>query len=126
MRIIEFSREHGQPITLFDSVAAASVPLGDGSGEAHVYCVHIGPGGQIGPHPAGFGQLFLIVQGEGWVAGADGERAALAAGQGAYFARGEVHSKGSETGLTAIMVQVAELEPIAAASRYSTQTLAKK
>ena len=109
MRVIEFSRERAQPIELFRSVSAASVHLGDGSGEAHVYCLYFGPGGEIGEHRAGFGQLLLVIAGEGWAAGADGQRVALSAGQGVYFERGEVHAKGSETGMAAIMVQVAEL-----------------
>ncbi|HUI26619.1 MAG TPA: cupin domain-containing protein [Candidatus Kryptonia bacterium] len=111
MRVVDFSRQGAEPVTLFDSVSAASVHVADGAGEAHVHCVYFAPGGQIGPHAAGFGQLFMVVNGEGWAAGADGRRVPLVAGQGAYFSRGEVHSKGSETGMTAIMVQVAELNP---------------
>jgi quercetin dioxygenase-like cupin family protein len=108
MKVIEFSREHAQPIRLFESVAAASVHLGDGSGEAHVYCLYLEPGGKIGEHQAGFGQLFLVVEGEAWAAN-DGQRISLRAGQGAYFARGEMQSKGSDEGATVIMVQVSEL-----------------
>jgi hypothetical protein len=111
MRTVRFTRELAQPITLFDSTGAASVPLGDGSGEAHVYWIHIEAGGCIGAHPAGFGQLFLVVAGSGWVAGADGVRIEVSAGQGAYIERGEYHSKGSESGLAALMVQVANLKP---------------
>ena len=110
MKLINFTPERARPVGLFESVSASSVALGDGAGEAHVYCLYFGPGGRIGEHPAGFGQLFLVVQGEGWASGG-GERVALRAGQGVYFERGELHSKGSETGMTAIMVQVAELEP---------------
>jgi hypothetical protein len=76
-----------------------------------VHWVHIQAGGCIGAHQAGFGQLFLVVAGSGWVAGADGVRVAVNTGQGAYFERGENHSKGSESGLAAIMVQVADLTP---------------
>lgn len=109
MRVIDFDRKHAEPIGLYESVAASSVPLGDGKGEAHVYCVYFEPGGEIGPHPTGYAQLFLVVQGEGWACGEDSERVTLSAGQGAYFQRGELHAKGSETGMTAIMVQVDEL-----------------
>lgn len=109
MRVLQFSRDHAHPITEFNSNAASSVHLADGRGEAHVYCLHFGPGGQIGPHPAGFGQLFLVVDGSGWVAGADGRRVPVATGEGVYFAPGEVHSKGSEEGMAAIMVQVQTL-----------------
>ena len=110
MRVIEFSRDYAQPIELFGSVAASSVRVGDGRGEAHVYCVYFEPGGSIGEHPTGFGQLFLVMEGSGWVTGADGSRVALTAGQGAFFENGERHSKGSESGMTALMVQVSELQ----------------
>jgi quercetin dioxygenase-like cupin family protein len=110
MRVIEFSREHARPIELFDSIAASAVHLGDGAGEAHVYCLHFEAGGMIGAHVAGFDQLLLVVAGEGWAAGADGRRVNLSAGQGVFFARGETHSKGSEMGMIAVMVQASELE----------------
>jgi quercetin dioxygenase-like cupin family protein len=111
MRIVRFTRANAVPVTLFDSTGVFSVPLGDGRGEAHAYCIHIEAGGSIGEHPAGFGQLFLVVAGAGWASGADGVRVALQAGEGAYFERGERHAKGSDDGMTAIMLQVAELAP---------------
>lgn len=111
MKIINFSKERAKPIEHFQSVGASSVGLGDGHGEAHVYCVQFEPGGEIGQHPTGFGQLFLVVAGAGWISGQDGVRVELAAGQGAYFSRGELHAKGSDVGMTAIMIQVRELEP---------------
>lgn len=110
MRIVEFSLDRATPIELFNSVSAASVRLGDGAGEAHVYCLYFDLDSHIGPHHAGFDQLFLVVAGAGWAAGADGERLRLTTGQGAFFERGELHAKGSETGMTVIMVQVTELE----------------
>jgi quercetin dioxygenase-like cupin family protein len=87
----------------------ASVKILEGSGEAHAYVLEFEPGGTIGPHEAGFGQLFVALSGSGWVAGADGERVALAEGEAALFPRGEMHSKGSERGMTALMVQVRDL-----------------
>jgi quercetin dioxygenase-like cupin family protein len=93
----------------YDVEHASSVKILEGSGEAHVYVLRFAPGGEIGPHEAGFGQLFVALSGSGWVAGADGQRVGLAAGEAALFPRGEVHSKGSETGMTALMVQVRDL-----------------
>lgn len=109
MRVIDFSKREAQPIELFNSIGASSVRLGDGKGEAHVYCIFLTPGGEIGRHRAGFGQLFLVVEGSAWAEGEDGRRADLAAGKGAYFKAGEVHSKGSDEGATVIMVQASEL-----------------
>jgi quercetin dioxygenase-like cupin family protein len=87
----------------------SSLEIAAGDGEAHAYVLYFGPGGEIGPHEAGFGQLFLALSGEGWVAGGDGIRQALATGDAAFISRGEIHSKGSEFGMTALMVQVREL-----------------
>ena len=110
MEVVDFTPARARPIELFGSVRAASVPLGNGSGEVHVYAVRIAPGGSIGRHEAGFDQLFLVVEGSGWAEGDDGVRVDLPAGRGAFFRRGEMHAKGSEGGLAAIMVQTERFE----------------
>lgn len=111
MTVIDFSPARARPIELFGSARAASVPLGDGAGEVHVYAVRIAPGGSIGRHVAGFDQLFLVVEGSGWAEGGDGVRVDLPSGRGAFFRKGEMHSKGSAGGLTAIMIQADRVEP---------------
>jgi quercetin dioxygenase-like cupin family protein len=116
MRVIQFARAPAEPIIAYESVAARARELAGGQGEAHVYCVRLEPGGKIGEHPAGFGQLFLVIEGAGWAAGADGRRVEIRAGQGVYFDRGERHSKGSDRGMTALMIQVTDLRLSASAS----------
>lgn len=111
MHVIDFSLERAAPITEYASRRAGAQSLADGFGEAHVYAVHLAAGGTIGAHVAGFGQLFLVMTGDAWVAGADGIRRPVRAREGAVIARGEVHAKGSETGCSAIMIQLAELTP---------------
>jgi len=88
---------------------ASAIELAEGAGEAHAYVIHFEPGGEIGAHEAGFGQIFFAAAGSGWVAGGDGERLALPEGSAALIRRGEIHSKGSKTGMTARMVQVRDL-----------------
>lgn len=114
MRLVNLRNLAVDPILTHRSVRAASSALADGAGEAHLYCVRFEPGGSIGRHEAGFGQLFLALEGAGWISGGDGQRVEIAAGQGAWIARGEWHAKGSETGMTALMVQVRDLEPLRA------------
>jgi quercetin dioxygenase-like cupin family protein len=91
---------------------ASSIKVAEGTGDAHAYVLYFEPGGEIGRHEAGFGQLLFALSGNGWVAGGDGERLPLAEGHAAFIRRGEMHSKGSETGLTALMVQVRDLTPL--------------
>jgi quercetin dioxygenase-like cupin family protein len=86
-----------------------SIKLAEGHGEAHAYLLYFDAGGVIGAHEAGFGQMFVAVKGSGWVAGGDGERISLNEGEAALISRGEMHSKGSDTGMTALMVQVRDL-----------------
>jgi quercetin dioxygenase-like cupin family protein len=99
MHVIDFTPEFATLIAEYASRGASAQLLADGAGEAHVYAVHLAAGGEVGPHPAGFGQLFLVVAGEGWVSGGDGVRHAVRVGQGAVFAPG------------AVMIQLAELTP---------------
>ena len=123
MRLLDFTPGHETPITVYDSYRAYALPLGEGRGEAHAYCIRIEPGGIIGSHQAGFGQFFLVVAGSGWVSGSDGVQRPLGAGRGAYIERGEIHTKGSDTGLTAIMVQMTDLAaaPVAQAGQAHGQ-----
>ena len=98
------------PVVDFQSWHAGAAELATGSGAAHIHIVHIAAGGEIGPHVAGFDQLFLCFEGTGWVAAADGQRISISRGEVAYFARGERHSKGSTNGLHALMIQVHDLD----------------
>jgi hypothetical protein len=57
MQLLDFTPGHEAPISVYESERAYALPLGEGRGEGHVYCIRIEPGGFIGPHEAGFGQL---------------------------------------------------------------------
>jgi quercetin dioxygenase-like cupin family protein len=109
MRLIDLTSVSVEPIRLFEAVGASSRLLADGEGPSHVHWLKFEAGGQIGEHPAGFGQLFVVLQGAGWVAGSDGRRIGVGVGQAACFERGEMHSNGSERGMHVLMVQVTDL-----------------
>ena len=113
MRILRPQRDELAPIPFepYGCVNASSLELAAGAGDAHVYVICFEPGGIIGPHEAGYGQLLLALSGNGWVAGEDGVRHDLEEGQAALFTRGETHAKGSHGGMTALMVQVRDLSP---------------
>jgi quercetin dioxygenase-like cupin family protein len=71
----------------------------------------LGPGGVVGRHPAAADQLFIVVEGEGWVSGSEGERASVAAGAAVFWAQGEEHESGTDSGLTAIVVESKRIVP---------------
>jgi quercetin dioxygenase-like cupin family protein len=116
VRIVRPTEKAAEPIGArpYPARKASSLELAEGEGEVHAYVLYFEAGGEIGPHKAGHGQLFLALSGEGWVSGGDGVRQKLANGEAAFIRRGEIHAKGSETGLTALMVQVHDLTPLAA------------
>lgn len=68
-------------------------------------------GGHIGAHPATVPQLFVVLAGEGWASGADGQRVPLRAGQAAFWEAGETHATGTEHGLTALVLEAETLDP---------------
>jgi hypothetical protein len=72
-----------------------------GEGRVSVTCLRVQPGGLIGTHPATETQLFLVVDGEGWIAGPDGERMPITAGWGVRWDAGEIHTSGTRTGFVA-------------------------
>ncbi len=51
-----------------------------GGGKIHLTCLTLAPGGLIGTHPATEAQLFLVIAGQGWTAGQDGQRTPITAG----------------------------------------------
>jgi len=106
MKRLNLRPDVAQTITNFGSTGVSSVKCASGSGEGHVYNLYFEAGGQIGRHPAGPAQVFLAVEGSGWVEGEDGVRREVRTGEAAYIAPGEMHAKGSETGMTAIMIQL--------------------
>lgn len=56
-------------------------------------------------HPAVSEQVFLVLEGEGWVEGANGQRKKIRAGEAAYWRNGENHQSGSDRGLTALLIE---------------------
>ena len=105
MKIISLSSLQTEIITLFNSSNCSSYHLSEGQGTSHTYYMNFQQDSLIGPHVAGFDQLFLVISGSGWVAGKDDCPQEISAGQVAYFKKGERHSKGSEAGMMVMMLQ---------------------
>ncbi|WP_030263750.1 cupin domain-containing protein [Streptomyces sp. NRRL B-24484] len=89
----------------FGSTGTAATGVAAGDGAVRLTCLSIVPGGTLGAHPAPVEQLFLVVAGEGRVAGPDGARVAVSAGDAVHWAAGEEHASGSTTGLTALALE---------------------
>ena len=104
VRIFSFARQDGHHVDKFASSFVLS-PLTDPGGRARVACFHLGPGEIVGEHEAVVGQLFCVLEGSRWVSGGDGDRVAIIAKRAAYWSTGEKHAAGSDTGMTAIVLE---------------------
>lgn len=76
-----------------------------------VTAVRVEAGGEIGAHEAALDQLFLVVEGTGWVAAADGRRAPITAGEAVFWHAAERHAVGSQKGLAAFVLEGEGLDP---------------
>lgn len=104
MELYSFGSEAGHHVEKFGSDFILS-PLMNPTDTSRTVCMHLPPGGMVGEHEAMSLQLFCVVSGEGWVSGGDGNRRPIKAQEAASWARGERHSAGTETGLTAIVLE---------------------
>jgi quercetin dioxygenase-like cupin family protein len=80
------------------------------AGDAHVVVIAVRPGGVVARHPAVVTQLFVVVNGSGWVSGRDGERERISAGEAVLWEPGEEHESGSDDGMTALVVEAETLD----------------
>lgn len=111
MKIFRFDAEVGRRVEQFGSTKVVLSGIARLSAEAQVSCIHIGPGGRIGDHPAAVSQLFVVVEGEGWVRSEMREPVPIRAGQAAFWETGEGHAAGSTNGMAAIVIESSTLDP---------------
>ncbi len=117
MKIFRFDRDIGRSIDRYNSVGLTLTRMAHLLDEAVIQCAYLEPGGLIGYHQATVPQLFVVVQGEGWVRGEAPERTAIRSGQGAYWEEGEWHELGTETGMTAIIIEAVRFDLLGSVSR---------
>jgi quercetin dioxygenase-like cupin family protein len=125
MRLFSFEQTTGRPVTQWideqgvshrvdpKTSQAVVVALFAGAGNAQVVCMYIRARGFLPRHPATVAQLFAVVEGDGWVSGADGTKVPIKTGQAAFWERGEEHESGTDGGMKAVVIE-GEFDP----SRY--------
>jgi len=111
MKIFRFDPEVGREIEQFGSVKAIISKIVHLDDEAVINAVYIRPNGKIGYHRAAAPQLFLLVEGQGWVRGDSDEKHAIRGGQAVFWEKDEWHESGTETGLTAVIIEAVTIDP---------------
>lgn len=112
MKIFSFGPDRGEKIEKFNSNFIFSKIL-HSNGDAKVSCFHLSQNGIVGYHQAATPQLFLVVQGAGWVRGETSERTPITKYQALFWNKNEWHEVGTNTGLVAIVIESESLNPSA-------------
>lgn len=111
MEIYRFDQEVGKQIGAFDSNFKMS-RIGVYHGEFHIGCMHLEANGLVGRHDAVTDQLFLVIEGEGWVSGASEEKISIRAGEAAFWIKRESHEAGTRNQtMKAIVIEAENLSP---------------
>jgi quercetin dioxygenase-like cupin family protein len=74
-------------------------------GAAHISRLRLEPSGRVGRHAASSQQLFIVVEGGGFVCGGEGEEQSVSAGDAALWELGEEHEARTDDGMTAIVLE---------------------
>lgn len=111
MEIYKFNKEEGKKVEKYNSNLATYLKFIQTNEVANIGCMYIDPQGILGHHEAPIAQLFVVVQGEGWVTGKDKKRINIKVGEAAFWEKGEWHTSGSNSGMTAILIQSESLNP---------------
>jgi quercetin dioxygenase-like cupin family protein len=111
LKIYKFNKEDGKKVQKYNSNLATYLKFLQTNEVANIGCMYIDPQGMLGHHEAPIAQLFVVVQGEGWVTGEDKKRINIKVGEAAFWEKGEWHTSGSNNGMTAILIQSESLNP---------------
>lgn len=110
MKIYSFAKESGTKISAFNSDFVMSRII-QTKQSAHIGCMYLQKHGVIGYHQAAMPQLLLILSGEGEVRGDAEEYVQVQAGDAVFWEKDEWHETRTDQGLTAIVIESADLSP---------------
>lgn len=105
MEWIRLSPETARTVSEFNSRGTEWNLLPGTASAARIGVMRYSPGAVLGTHPAGMDQLFIVVSGSGWIRTGEGAPEPIAESEAVLWKAGEVHESGSESGMTALIVQ---------------------
>jgi len=79
--------------------------------KAEINAVYIHPNVHLSVQQEMTQQLFLLVDGEGWVMNEAGEKKTVRQGQAVFWGESELPESGSESGMTAVIIGNINIDP---------------
>jgi len=104
VKIYNFDAASGEKIDKFGSDFIFS-KIVHADKDVRISCFYLRSSGLVGYHQAVTPQLFLVVQGEGWTRGQIDQRIPVSANQAVFWEKGEWHETGTDTVMTAIVIE---------------------
>ncbi|AYV66704.1 cupin [Niallia circulans] len=108
MKLITIGK--GKSIEQYNSVSASYCKIMKTDEATNIGIITLGPKGILANHQAPVPQLFHVVEGEGWVRDIDDRKLLIKKGEAVFWEQGEWHETGSDTGLTAFVIQASNLK----------------
>lgn len=121
MEIYKFTKETGKKISKFNSNFVMSRII-QTEKPSHIGCMYLEENGVIGYHQAVVPQLLLILNGEGFVCGDAKEYIRVQPGDAVFWKKDEWHETKTNTGLTAIVIESEELNPVPFMAKYKVES----
>lgn len=76
----------------------------DGAEQTRVHVARFEKDSLLGRHPTKIWQLFMVIEGSGWVSGGDQVRFTISTGQAVLWHPGEEHDSGSDIGMSVLIL----------------------
>jgi quercetin dioxygenase-like cupin family protein len=105
MKRFRFDKEIGFAINQYESDGAHFIKLLRTNQKTNIGFIQVEADGIVGYHQATVQQLFIAVEGEGWVTGEDRKRISIKSGEGVIWDKGEWHESGSRTAMTSLVIE---------------------
>ncbi|WP_141430387.1 cupin domain-containing protein [Bacillus sp. 03113] len=110
MKIFLLDESNRKNISKFNSKNSSYLPIAREQ-VTTIGCMYLDKDSILGMHQAPCHQLFIVVNGNGWVRVAEGERKTVQKGTAIFWEEGEFHESGSLTGMTAVIIEGPNLDP---------------
>lgn len=108
MKIIKFDKTLGKQINNSDTQFTAIRIINEA--EVKVGYMYFDKGNKVSFHEAFVDQLFVIIEGEGWVAGNDRKKIKLIKEEGVFWETGEWHEAGTDSGMKVLCIEGKNLD----------------
>lgn len=110
MQLLNFAKDKAKPVLNYNSIFTAYNKIIKTENATNFGFMYVEANGLVGRHRAPVPQLFIVIEGDGWVQGESDEKVKVQKGEAVLWEKGESHVCGSQKGLTAIVIQSAELQ----------------